>query len=308
MPVIDFEGTTFQCDPDEVLLEALLRQNARIPWSCRAGLCHSCMVQVNDGPVNPSAQTGLNPEQINQQLILACQCRVTSDMAVVIPRRSNKPIEAMVSGYTLLTPTLLELTLSPQQPCDIAPGQYIELAQQKDSDSRRFSTVSRFWKETDIRIHVARRAGGDFSSWLFDHATPGTRLWIHGTGGDCVVPDDTNKPVVIFGAGAGIGAALSVAEQAVHNEHRNVHLLLLDIHNIPDYELPESMITVLDSKQSLKTYIENTFSQKTGTPLTQCHWLLYGRHKRIRFLEQLLLDAKVSPENIRSSAYIHREP
>lgn len=43
---IDWQGQAFRGNNQQVLLEQLENQGIRIPYSCRAGICGSCRVQL----------------------------------------------------------------------------------------------------------------------------------------------------------------------------------------------------------------------------------------------------------------------
>lgn len=50
---IDWQGQAFRGNNQQVLLEQLENQGIRIPYSCRAGICGSCRVQLLEGEVTP---------------------------------------------------------------------------------------------------------------------------------------------------------------------------------------------------------------------------------------------------------------
>lgn len=67
---IEFNGVTFEGNNQEVLLEQLENNGHNIPYSCRAGLCGSCVIQLDDGDV-----AALKAGAIKRAgKILACSC------------------------------------------------------------------------------------------------------------------------------------------------------------------------------------------------------------------------------------------
>lgn len=70
---IDWQGQAFRGNNQQVLLEQLENQGIRIPYSCRAGICGSCRVQLLEGEVTPLKN--------QQQAMMALFC------AVVVYRR-----------------------------------------------------------------------------------------------------------------------------------------------------------------------------------------------------------------------------
>jgi ferredoxin/truncated hemoglobin YjbI len=66
----------------ETLLEAGQRLGLNLPFSCRGGSCHSCMMQSTGGSVPERAQKGLAQVQKDQGLFLPCVCYPEADMRV----------------------------------------------------------------------------------------------------------------------------------------------------------------------------------------------------------------------------------
>lgn len=67
---IDWQGQAFRGNNQQVLLEQLENQGIRIPYSCRAGICGSCRVQLLEGEVTPLKKTAMGDDGT----ILCCSC------------------------------------------------------------------------------------------------------------------------------------------------------------------------------------------------------------------------------------------
>lgn len=67
---IDWQGQTFRGNNQQILLEQLEQQGIRIPYSCRAGICGSCRVQLIDGEVSPLKKSAV----ADDGTILCCSC------------------------------------------------------------------------------------------------------------------------------------------------------------------------------------------------------------------------------------------
>jgi len=85
MVSIQYRGKIYQCREDETVLEAMLRQGAEFPFSCRSGVCHVCLHKAERGRLSEQSQKGLNDAQHEQGLFLPCQCYPIEDMAIVVP-------------------------------------------------------------------------------------------------------------------------------------------------------------------------------------------------------------------------------
>lgn len=81
----NFEAT---CNDGDRLQDVIDKAGADIMFGCREGSCATCMIQVTDGMGNLNApteaeQTTLLPEELEQGVRLACQCRVQSGKVTV---------------------------------------------------------------------------------------------------------------------------------------------------------------------------------------------------------------------------------
>lgn len=67
---IDWQGQAFRGNNQQVLLEQLENQGIRIPYSCHAGICGSCRVQLLEGEVTPLKKSAIGDDGT----ILCCSC------------------------------------------------------------------------------------------------------------------------------------------------------------------------------------------------------------------------------------------
>lgn len=74
------ESTELQ--PDETVLEASERVGVDIDNSCRIGTCGVCVVKLLSGKVSMEVEDGLEPEEKEADMILACQAKSTGDVTV----------------------------------------------------------------------------------------------------------------------------------------------------------------------------------------------------------------------------------
>ena len=68
--------------PDETILEAAERVEVPIDYSCRLGMSGVCTVKILSGEVSMEVEDGLEPEDREAGLILACQAKSTGDVEV----------------------------------------------------------------------------------------------------------------------------------------------------------------------------------------------------------------------------------
>ncbi len=71
-----------QLQPDETVLEASERIGVDIDYSCRIGTCGVCVVKLLSGKVSMEVEDGLEPDDKEAGMILACQAKTTGDVSV----------------------------------------------------------------------------------------------------------------------------------------------------------------------------------------------------------------------------------
>ncbi|WP_257283450.1 2Fe-2S iron-sulfur cluster-binding protein [Endozoicomonas sp. SESOKO1] len=176
MPKIQFQGNSYPMDENENLLDGLLRQNAKAPYSCRAGVCHSCMLRVTAGSTPAQAQSLLTTEQINRGYILACQTRVTGDLSLALPTRDEVP--GILTELVSLSSTEVIIKLSTRLPFDVAIGEHITLVSNEGLEATY--PVSGIDSDSQtLECTIVRSAGGSpFCVWIHSEARAGDRLMV----------------------------------------------------------------------------------------------------------------------------------
>ncbi len=61
-----------------------------LPYSCRAGMCGSCKVKLEQGEVEQHCQDGLSEEEQKQGYILSCSCTPLTDVIISHPERKRR--------------------------------------------------------------------------------------------------------------------------------------------------------------------------------------------------------------------------
>ncbi|WP_241721889.1 YcbX family protein [Raoultella sp. HC6] len=73
---IEWQGQSFIGNNQQVLLEQLEQQGIRVPYSCRAGICGSCRIRLEEGEVSPLKKNAVAADGT----ILCCSCVPKTDL------------------------------------------------------------------------------------------------------------------------------------------------------------------------------------------------------------------------------------
>ena len=115
MPELEVAGKRWTVAPASNLLDALNAGGCRVPFSCRAGSCHACLVRCLAGEPADARPEALSPAQRAEGWRLSCQCLVVQDLRVEIfdPRRDG--IEADVISVDWPATDVLRLRLQDER-------------------------------------------------------------------------------------------------------------------------------------------------------------------------------------------------
>ncbi len=83
--VVHLDGQTHSVSwpRGEKLLDVLLDEGIEAPYSCREGHCGACATTLVSGEVEMETNDVLEPDDLEEGLILACQSRPKSDSVEV---------------------------------------------------------------------------------------------------------------------------------------------------------------------------------------------------------------------------------
>lgn len=81
--ILDDETHTLTVKRDEILLDAMLKNDIDAPYSCQGGICSSCICQIEEGSAQMAKNAILTDKEVAAGLSLACQAYATSAKVVV---------------------------------------------------------------------------------------------------------------------------------------------------------------------------------------------------------------------------------
>ena len=77
--VLDDEELTITADKKLTILDNVLNEDLDAPYSCKGGVCSSCICRVVEGEANMPVNNLLTDSEIAEGLVLACQAYAVSD-------------------------------------------------------------------------------------------------------------------------------------------------------------------------------------------------------------------------------------
>jgi Ferredoxin len=108
------------------LLDALNEAGLNVPYSCRAGSCHACLVHCLGGQPLDAMPEALAQDKHAQGWRLACQCRVVEDLRVALfdPQQDGVPAQVCALDWF---GDVLRVRLRPERAMRYQAGQHVVL-------------------------------------------------------------------------------------------------------------------------------------------------------------------------------------
>jgi len=81
---LDGIETTFElAENGDSILNTAIDNGLDAPFSCKGGVCTTCMAKLTEGTVKMDANYALTDKEIKQGFILCCQSHPTSDVVKI---------------------------------------------------------------------------------------------------------------------------------------------------------------------------------------------------------------------------------
>lgn len=234
------------------LLDALNEAGLAVPYSCRAGSCHACMVRCLDGQPQDARPEALDPVKRQQGWRLSCQCRVESDVHVALFDPLQDGIGASVVGVDWLSQTVLRLRLEPERLLRYQAGQHLVLWS-AGGVARPYSLASLPGEDRFLEFHLDCRQPGAFCAAARQlRVGDAMRLGELRGGALHYDPDWQERPLWLLAAGTGLAPLWGILREALRQDHHGPIRLLHLAHDDGEHYLAEALMTLVESHPQLQ--------------------------------------------------------
>ena len=72
-----------ESDGESTVLDLALKEDIDVPYSCKGGICSSCIARVTEGTATMAQNNILTESEVAEGLILTCQAHATSKKIVI---------------------------------------------------------------------------------------------------------------------------------------------------------------------------------------------------------------------------------
>lgn len=219
MSRVRYEAQWYPLQPEESVLDGLLRQGIAVPHACKAGVCQSCLMRAASGTLPEKAQAGLKETLKARNYFLACSCTLDQGTELEVGGGVDElRVSARIDSLMSLSEDVLRVRLRPEARFEFRAGQYLTLLR-ADGLARSYSVAS-LPREGLLELHVRLLPGGAMSGWLRTEARPGDAVRIQGPAGECFyVPGRPEQPLLLAGTGTGLAPLYGIVRDALEEGH-----------------------------------------------------------------------------------------
>lgn len=206
-----------ECEEDEPILDAALRQGVRLAFGCRDGQCASCKARILEGEVDygdysPFALMDFEKEE---GYVLLCQATPLEDLVIEATKLEADELPGEYRGrigdvVTLTYDTksfLIQLVDPPS--IGFRAGQYIDVFIPGAGVTRSYSISSPPSRPQAIEIVVRYVPGGVGSGYLH-RLHIGDEIRFSGPYGESYLREDSDREVIFVAGASGIGPIRSM--------------------------------------------------------------------------------------------------
>ncbi len=315
MPEILFEGRRASLEANETVLDALLRIEPSLPYSCRSGACQSCIMKASRGQVTPRSQLGLKESWVKEGYFLPCVCQPTEDLEVARVDNDQESIRCRIESVQRFCSDIVRIRLTAEKTFDYRAGQYVNLIR-SDGLSRSYSLAS-LPDDEFLELHVSIQPEGQMSQWLASSDAVGETVILRGPSGDCYYQQgETAETLFLMGSGTGLAPLYGVARDALRQGFEG-RILLYHAARSEDHLYLNEELTQLSNAQTRLDYlpfVEKAEGEFVRMIATSNHdWrrgriYLCGGPSMVNSLRKKLYLLGADLKSIHSDAFVTKKP
>ncbi|ERT15671.1 iron-sulfur-binding ferredoxin reductase [Pseudomonas putida] len=200
------------------LLDALNEAGLNVPYSCRAGSCHACLVHCLEGQPADALPEALALDKHAQGWRLACQCRVVGDLRVAVFDPLQDGIPAQVCALDWYG-DVLRLRVRPERALRYQAGQHVLLW--NGSIARPYSLASLPGEDDFLEFHIDCQRPGLFCDKARSLDVGDVLRLGELRGGALHYEQDWHaRPLWLLAAGTGLAPLLGILREALRQGHQ----------------------------------------------------------------------------------------
>lgn len=252
MPELQVGERSWTVTAGSNLLDALNEAGLAVPYSCRAGSCHACLVRCVQGQPLDARPEALDESKRSQGWRLSCQCRVEEDLQVALFDPRQDGIAATVSAWDWLSSTVLRLRLQAERPLRYQAGQHLVLWS-ANGVARPYSLASLPGEDRFLEFHLDCRQPGAFCDAARQLNVGDTvRLGELRGGALHYDADWQERPLWLLAAGTGLAPLWGVLREALRQEHHGPIRLLHLAHDDQEHYQTSELVALAERHPQLQ--------------------------------------------------------
>lgn len=242
-PVGSSESIEVNLKDNESVLDGLLNAGHAIPHGCRAGVCHSCLMQSDSPSIPSAAQKGLKPTQVKSGYFLSCSCFPDAPISAHLTDPEGQNIEAKVTEKEMLTENIMRLRIKAE--LEYEAGQFVNLWRD-ETVCRSYSLASAHNVDNDLEFHIKVIEEGAFSDWAKKHLNVGQTVHVQGPLGECYYClEDKTQPILLCGIGTGLAPLYGIIKAALNQNHIGNITLIIGAKDTSNHYLFDELKTLI---------------------------------------------------------------
>lgn len=212
-------GIGFPCADDETVLDAAERAGYALPYSCRKGVCSSCVGHLGAGRAHVR---GHGPAEGPTDGIPLCQTRPRTDLEIT-PRRITRKGAVTRTIHTVRVHRIswpaddvaaLQLRLPAGRRARFTAGQYLKVLL-PDGDTRSYSLANPPHRNDSVLLHIRVVPDGRFSARTVTGLKKGDELTVELPHGEFGLDTESEAPAILLATGTGFAPMRSIIEECV---------------------------------------------------------------------------------------------